>query len=369
MIRFDSLTDIVAGQEHTNFGEPGSEELVVTIPEPFIIKGNSVDVAFDGGFEILGKDVTSMRPLDVMFLIDTTGSMQDYINAVKMGIDAFVAKLESKKFDTKVGYIGFKDTVEAPVALTSVASFKASIGSLIAGGGNGINEASLGAIKSGLDYLMANGTKGALHALLLITDEPGHNGNDAAPDCTIGATVSAVNGVPKATLESLRFFHSVRMQPSVRPCSAYASARAQMDDLIGQIMPEIKDPKKRGGPLPFPFNGDVLVNDFVSSLEKTLPGEPLVCLMRQAELISDGMVLDKTEQKVDQASFEKFTAGKPYVWQNVLDAESISKLLKAKDNLVNLDVCCTPKALASKGEFGSCTQEKNLKIKFSVASK
>ena len=52
------------------------------------------------------------RPVDVVFVFDTTGSMQDEIDVVKQRCIAFAEGLESKGRDYRLGLVTFWDTIQ-----------------------------------------------------------------------------------------------------------------------------------------------------------------------------------------------------------------------------------------------------------------
>ncbi len=51
-------------------------------------------------------------PIDFIFIIDITGTMQSYINGVKNNIEKFVASLVSRGIDYRLGLVLFSDVVE-----------------------------------------------------------------------------------------------------------------------------------------------------------------------------------------------------------------------------------------------------------------
>ena len=51
----------------------------------------------------------SQSAVDVMFVLDVTGSMQLAINGVRDGIIEFAHELETRKLDARVGLVAFRD--------------------------------------------------------------------------------------------------------------------------------------------------------------------------------------------------------------------------------------------------------------------
>jgi hypothetical protein len=83
-------------------------------------------------------------PIDLVLLVDTTGSMGGAINSVRDGLSAIIdtAKTASAG-DLRLGLITFKDTVTVNSALTTdTSSVQAAVNLLTANGGSGAAEAS-----------------------------------------------------------------------------------------------------------------------------------------------------------------------------------------------------------------------------------
>ncbi|NES68974.1 MAG: VWA domain-containing protein, partial [Okeania sp. SIO2D1] len=51
----------------------------------------------------------TLQQVDVLFVLDVTGSMKGEINGVKNGINNFVSTLNSRELDAQVGLIAFGD--------------------------------------------------------------------------------------------------------------------------------------------------------------------------------------------------------------------------------------------------------------------
>jgi Ca-activated chloride channel family protein len=128
--------------------------------------------------------------VDVMFVLDVTGSMQDQIDGVRKGIGAFVKGLRQHKLDVRVGLTYFRDRIpqpnnvpEDPKALT----FKGDVFTadpkefqdemelrkkeLKADGGGDEPESSLDALAYASEQKFRSG---AIKVLLLITDASPH---------------------------------------------------------------------------------------------------------------------------------------------------------------------------------------------------
>jgi hypothetical protein len=94
---------------------------------------------------ILSLDLISASnrvPIDIVFVIDETGSMQPYIDAVKDNIKRFSGRLRSQGFDYQLGLVRFTDVVtwSSPELTDDVASFERWVGEIQASGGGDIPE-------------------------------------------------------------------------------------------------------------------------------------------------------------------------------------------------------------------------------------
>lgn len=94
--------------------------------------------------------------VDVMFVVDVTGSMKEEINGVQGGIDRFVSELNSRQLDARVGLIAFGDRSigEEPQILSfggqaftgDTSSFRREMGSIKMVDGGDDPESSLDAL-------------------------------------------------------------------------------------------------------------------------------------------------------------------------------------------------------------------------------
>ena len=118
--------------------------------------------------------------VNVMFLIDTTGSMDTYINGVKDRAIEFSGILASKGAEYKLGLIGFGDLgeKEKPSVYNfteDVLKFQKQVKNIPRTYGGDIPESSLDALETGVELLNAyRGEEEARNIFILITDAPPH---------------------------------------------------------------------------------------------------------------------------------------------------------------------------------------------------
>jgi hypothetical protein len=124
----------------------------------------------------IGRDSAKARA-DLVFVIDTTGSMNDKIDGLVESCQTFVDKLATKHIEWAAAVVGFGDlTVEGDrIVATPFSSSADRVKSLLrrlprySGGGNE-GESSLEALQAALDQ--PGYRDGATKVIVLITDEP-----------------------------------------------------------------------------------------------------------------------------------------------------------------------------------------------------
>jgi hypothetical protein len=124
----------------------------------------------------IGRDSTKARA-DLVFVIDTTGSMNDKIDGLIESCQSFVDKLAAKRIDWVAAVVGFGDlTVEGDrIVVTPFSSSADRVKALLRGlprysGGGNEGESSLEAVKAALDQ--PGYRPDAMKVVVLITDEP-----------------------------------------------------------------------------------------------------------------------------------------------------------------------------------------------------
>src|SRR2546423_5918606 len=124
----------------------------------------------------VGRDSARARA-DLVFVIDTTGSMNDKIDGLIESCETFVDRLAKKHIDWAAAVVGFGDlTVEGDrIVATQFSSSADRVKTLLRGiprysGGGNEGESSLEALQAALSQ--PGYRPGAMKVLVLITDEP-----------------------------------------------------------------------------------------------------------------------------------------------------------------------------------------------------
>ena len=126
---------------------------------------------------------------DVVFVLDTTGSMGSYIQQAKLFMERFSSQI--KAINGRVGLVVYRDSGDEYTAKklsdlqTDTAHMLKQLNTVLIGGGNDEPEAGLHASMTAMNTM--NWQQGAAKAIILLTDAPFHN-----PDKVDGTTIDAV---------------------------------------------------------------------------------------------------------------------------------------------------------------------------------
>jgi len=133
------------------------------------------------------RGVGQGRPVDIVFVMDVTESMQPYIDAVKQNIISFAQELAANNRDYRLGLVTFEDYViskypdsNSPYrsAMTSdVHQFIDWVSGLHAGGGGDIPEDQLDALAYAASFPFRPEAEGII---ILVTDAPPHHAGDGS---------------------------------------------------------------------------------------------------------------------------------------------------------------------------------------------
>src|SRR5271154_2506895 len=135
------------------------------------------------------RGVGQGRPVDIVFVLDVTESMQPYIDAVKQNVIEFAQDLQSNSRDYRLGLVTFEDYVVSSYpdcncayrdSFTSdVKQFTDWVGTLNAGGGGDIPEDQLDALAYAAKFPFRPEAEGII---IIVTDAPPHHDGDGSAD-------------------------------------------------------------------------------------------------------------------------------------------------------------------------------------------
>lgn len=126
-------------------------------------------------FSLKEKAADAVEPIDIVFVFDTTGSMNDEIKSVRDNIIEFADVLRKTNMDYRLGLVTFGDNIrEVHQPMANVREFKRIIGNQTADGGDDEPENALDALYKASELNFRDGVK---IVFILITDAPFHMNN------------------------------------------------------------------------------------------------------------------------------------------------------------------------------------------------
>ncbi|MBS1560136.1 MAG: OmpA family protein [Bacteroidetes bacterium] len=130
-------------------------------------------------------------PVDFIFLIDVTGTMQSYINGVKNNVENFVSALRNRGIEYRIGLVLFSDVIEKTYQPTSnVKEFLGWLSKVYASGGFDEKENALESIR---EACRMEFTPAANKVAVLITDAPYHQFGEKGNGRTYMTTESTIS--------------------------------------------------------------------------------------------------------------------------------------------------------------------------------
>lgn len=197
---------------YANVTDPSKNQVGGLKREDFQVTEDGVPVDL---VDFTGSDAA--RPVEIVFVFDTTGSMRNQIETLKSRAVTFARQLQDKKRDYALGLVAFGDEIRGIFredgSLTSdVAEFTRWVSALRAIGGGDDPENALGAIKAATAMKHRDG---AQRIEILITDAPPHHLGDGPdegsaftdPDLTVDRTTNILR-TGQVTLYAVTNGHS-----------------------------------------------------------------------------------------------------------------------------------------------------------------
>jgi outer membrane protein OmpA-like peptidoglycan-associated protein len=141
------------------------------------LRSNNLYVYEDGVSKKILKvekiPVSEVVPVDFVFVIDKTGSMQKYINAVRSNLSGFTSSLMKLGIDYRLGLVLFSDQIERIYHPTdNVLDFLDWLTNVKARGGGDEKENALEALEKAVEDI--NFREDAYRVAVLVTDAPYH---------------------------------------------------------------------------------------------------------------------------------------------------------------------------------------------------
>lgn len=324
---------------------------------PIFRSGNGpLNLEFEPGNNVKVDGEKVLIPLNLYVALDVTYSMRGNIDTLKNNIKAFSDRLKVKGFKVRLGLIPFRDGIESTVDLTDdIESFKEKVSKEDAKGGGEPWEASLMAVGLAVDRLQALSKSNDANVVLVISDNPGHYG-DSERDCRIDGLVKKLNALPVEFQKRLRLYGSVD-SGKVRCDQEYETGKSQWDKVLETSLTG-SEQAYRGGRLSYPFEGSVILDEFVKSLVKTLPGTDNICLASKASLKDSSTELGVWPPETLPLVYGKYINSEKILWRDVV-SEPVYKSLVGKTLNFEVTRCCADTAKAAKGDFSGCVEQIN----------
>jgi Mg-chelatase subunit ChlD len=122
------------------------------------------------------REVPARRTIDLAFVLDTTGSMSEEIEAVKQTINAVAAQLSTDQTDVRIGLVEYKDRGDELVTKaypfsSNLKAFSRSVAGLSASGGGDVPEDMQKGVQDALEKLQWR-TNAVSRMVVVIADAP-----------------------------------------------------------------------------------------------------------------------------------------------------------------------------------------------------
>jgi uncharacterized protein YegL len=152
------------------------------------------------------RALPARRTIDLAFVLDTTGSMGEEIEAVKGTIRAVAEKLANDQTDVRVGLVEYKDRTDAQVTRvfpfsSNLKGFAASVAELRAEGGGDTPEDMQAGLTAAIDQLDWR-TDAVARLIVVIADAPPHLDYQDEKDYADSARRASARGIKMFTVSA-----------------------------------------------------------------------------------------------------------------------------------------------------------------------
>ena len=219
-----------------------------------------------------GSSTTESAKKDIIFLVDTSGSMYGTpLDSVKTALKNFVNQVSTRDSSVHFGLISYNDMANVDAPLTNdVSSVDAAIDTLRAGGSSELT----GALTEAKDEFARNGREGSDTIIIVLSD-----GDDWHPDLAEAAAQDLVNSYPNATIDTIGYGSSAdeNFLKKIAATSKTGTYSSSETDAINGVLAGI---------------GSTITTNF-SSVKVTSPKPDRFTLVPGSFSTSDGLTLDQ----------------------------------------------------------------------------
>jgi Mg-chelatase subunit ChlD len=152
------------------------------------------------------RQIPSKRTIDLAFVLDTTGSMSEEIDAVKQTIKAVASKLSSEQTDVRIGLVEYKDRGDELVTKTyafssDLAAFSRSVSGIFASGGGDVPEDMQQGLQVAIEKLQWR-SEAVARMVVVIADAPPHLDYQDEKSFADSAKLAAAKGIKLFTVSA-----------------------------------------------------------------------------------------------------------------------------------------------------------------------
>ncbi|MBI2603558.1 MAG: VWA domain-containing protein [Deltaproteobacteria bacterium] len=228
------------------------------------------------------EDLT--RPLNIVFVLDITGSMRDSVEAVKTGALDLARKLRAHNWDVRFAAVGFADHINEfrTIPFLDAETLQRYLGNWQMVDGDDFQEAGQAGVSIALDKLKdfirsTPERKDSRNALIYVSDAPTYAEDSVDhQDFSVDALAKRIKD---SKLANLSFFYSVAETSEAQETVANAPSLVfQMEELLAKS-------EVMGTRLKFPLDGDVL-NSFSKTYVTVVEERPEICELKSASFVS-----------------------------------------------------------------------------------
>jgi hypothetical protein len=304
------------------------------------VRGNSNALGVPVSFQSVCSDsiqttdvVSKKRPVDIVFVLDVTKSMQPNIDAVKTNVVEFARRIGGKGWDARFAGVAFRDPPGSTAGVVNDPRFEllyatdfmndASIAAEISSGKSewiaddmsDNQEGGQAAIAKALDMLNAKRRSGADAVILFVTDAPSFAGINHW-DFTVDALANKMAGVP-----GLKFYHSslatfsgnddaFRKYGSLPTDSRWVGDKS-FNIAKNQIEALRRASGKQGSWVDFPLRQSTFVDTLPAQFETVVNTLPAQCTVSDAKVVdvNGNVVLQFSGNAVSGAGILSFQSG------------------------------------------------------------
>ena len=120
---------------------------------------------------------------------------------------------------------------------------------------------------------------------------------------------------------------------------------------------------ERGAALGYPFSGELVIQNFVNSINNLKPKAEQVCLAHKADLFQNGQVVGTWKPDSLQKVHQLHKGATKVTWNNPLGGQTLQAGSQA---VLTISRCCHPIANANSGNFSQSCPSNEIQQEVSI---